>query len=309
MEKLHVRRITTGLVAAGLAVGLSSPAYAATEPAIPANCVAGAFGVNAAGETVQYKYTNGEVSIQTLNFETPLPFQPTTGVILGEAGDPQTILRTEMLLGPDGTLYERDLRGSLTDGQWSYTQDVEVMGTGFDLAIDFEYAYPYVYQLNKWGVGIRYDMTWAPGENGTRLTQLTNPTRIKWALASQIRILSYVEERTHDTAPDGSARVWDAFYAVTRDGGLAAVEIAQDDPQVYTYNVLRESGFKNVEGLSTGWCETADGGAEQQVVLAIGEKGWTRAYYDADPADGSGADLVGGDVIISKDFDDVVIDY
>lgn len=297
----HVRRICTGLFATGLLAGVAAPATAATDPAVPLGCSAGTQGITAGGETVRYRYDGGVVSVEPLAIETPMPFQPTVGIGYGGLGDGTYYRSSELVLSPDGTVFDREVEGTLqADGTWLRTQTLTEVGSGYERAIDLSYSYPFVYQLNKWGAGVRYDL----GHDGTAST-LTNPTPLKWSLASQIRLLGTAGQRTEDLA-GGTQRVWDVFYAVTRDGGLAQVEIAQDDASVYTFTVLRESGFKNVAQLTVGWCVADDGSAQQQMIMAVGKKGWTRVYYDADPRDGSGADLVGGDVIVTKDFDDVV---
>lgn len=309
------RRIITGLLAACTLTALTLPsasaASATSEPAVPSGCSVGAYGITPEGETIQYRYDDAGATSEPLGFTTPLPFQPVFGTTLETDAVKGSYERSELLMAADGTLYDRRILGTDDRGAWTHTQAVYAVGAGFDRAVDLEWSAPYLYQLNKWGAGIRYEVSNLTASAGGEYTtpKLENPTPIKWSLANKIRMLSYIGESSHELTADGSERTWDVFYAVTREGGLAQVEIAQDDPQIYTYSLLRESGFRHVTRLSTGWCVGSDGEPQPQVLMAIEAKGSARVYYDADPMDDSGADLVGGDVVVSKNFTNVVLDY
>ena len=283
----RARAAALAVTALAATLGLAAPAQAApaaTDPSVPSTCGAGLNAVRSDGKPVWYQYADDTASSRIVGLN--LGFVPPAMQNIGGAGDDTTSISDYYVVRPDGALLDLHREGRLRpNGTWKYTQSTTVLVTsGWGGVRILGYGYPYLYAVSGDSL-VRWKATYANGYVPIE------PVTVAATGFASVRTLSV--GRVVDL---GGGRQADALLTTLASGALVQLTVPYDTPTAMTSTTLKATGFGSYTSLGTGWCETGDGLA----MLGITDKGKAYVYYDADATDGSGADIVGGSVMVAK---------
>ncbi|HVK24048.1 MAG TPA: hypothetical protein VM677_22060 [Actinokineospora sp.] len=274
-----------GLALAGV-VAVPSPAFAAAEPYVPADCDVYASAVDSSTRTGGYQYANGVASGGTTR--PPIGFVPVTQQHLGSMGEPDVFFRSvELSLAPGGTLYEVGYTAKLESGTWKYSVDKKVLSTAWSTIRIIAYGYPYFYGANASGLH-RYRMVnGAPVDAGAVGAS-------GWG-----SLTSIVFDRTITigTTSTGAARKADVLIAIVgTTGELVEYTIPHDTPGSWVRKSLRPATWNVFNNLAVGRCYSHP---NARILMGIKPNGDAYVYYDANRFDFNADDIRGGTVRVA----------
>lgn len=276
-----------GILAAAATTLTAAPAaFAAADPAVPADCGVSTSAVGSDGRQYSYSY-DAKVAKATGPFGRSIGFVPSTLQNRGAMGDVGWFKSNDYAIDKaTSTLYDVETEGTLTNGTWVY--DVKTptpLGTGWAPIRQLAFGYPYMYGLTDTGGLKRYSYS-SPSPRPTSAGVVATSG---W---SGVRNLTY--DRTVQLT---STRKADVLLA-TNTGSDALVEytVPHDTPTSITRTVLKTGGWGSFTSISTGWCSSHP---NARVMLGIYGDGRAKVFYDVNGADGKGTDLYGGTVVVA----------
>lgn len=279
------KKIAVTLAVSALAVTLPAGTAAAAkkpkpgpETAVPAQCWVGTTGFTRKAQMDRAWY-DGSTGEWTMDAWTTArgPFVPEAYAIIGEYGATGELHhRTAWSVSPDGTLYQVEEHGTVTNGTWSVDVQHTAFASGWEGTTELVPAYPYVYRLSA---------------DGLTRSEYRTPSVAGEALAGDWSDVTSMVQVDQDYV-DG-AYLSATFYVIRSSGALDQVVIGTEPGAVPVVTNLQASGFADVVDLSSGSCSNPDY-PEGMPLLGITERGEARVWFDADMTNGSGADITGG---------------
>lgn len=241
-------------------------------------------GVTSAGAIVKRQYDSGKITSNTLN-PGRLGFVP-RGMVGTGAGGMDFIGEGYLANSPDGNIYQVGV-----SAKTSYN-DVVITKTS----------------VNKTWAGIR-SLSWGSGlPNGNGLLYGLTDTNGFYryqtsadSLAPHTRATIGTSGWTLNTITydrtgvvPGTTRKADIFVATSAGGQLIEYTIPIDNPSQWSRKTLKAATWGNFKALRTGNCYNPTTGKQAgRIMIGVHKNGEAYLYFDKNPTDGSGADIVG----------------
>jgi len=275
------------LAAAATTLTAAPAAFAAADPAVPADCSVSTTAYRADGTGLTYRYVNRTASAVPHPGGAKLGFRPNALQNRGAMGDTNFSRSEDYAVDKaTSTLYNLVFTANRasTTSPWTYTFSKQAVGTGWAPLRTLALGYPYMYGITDTGALKRYSLA----------------SGIKPVSAGILRSSGWagVQNLTYDrTISLGGTRKADVLLA-TNTGSDALVEytVPHDTPTSITRTVLKTGGWGSFTSISTGWCSSHP---NARVMLGIYADGRAKVFYDVNGADGKGTDLYGGTVVVA----------
>lgn len=139
----------------------------------------------------------------------------------------------------------------------------------------------YLYAVTKAGALRRYTVRWPKGLN----VSITGATTIATTGYADVTSMSWA--RTAGVVRSGRAQTADMILMTTSSGKLKEISVPRVSTTAIRTVVLRSSGFRGVDSITSGSCESGSG----RYILATTKANRGLVYWDANARDFAGKDI------------------